>query len=298
MDQVFHTDDTVLAKVVFDQLIIGESNSLLVNLAISSLVDELSDRLQVGIAVSDIWINNCEHLLSSLSESDKNAVVDLNESEKLKDLARLGCDLVDTLDADNKDQPGLLFNVEAAVLSTQSSKSDLFTLGIAILFDVGLGTLEDSFALLFVGLLALLELGTTLLTSLLLTLSLLQECLWDHDLVIGRHASGLTFISVWSEQDSIAESELQHTVHSQSGLFGLDEMSLISEMSAGGRLYISTIVCAQFSSDNALTKVRKPFAQSTPQAFTASYGQLLNSMSLKAEIVTSLSSTSHSCFLS
>jgi hypothetical protein len=56
------------------------------------------------------------------------------------------------LDSDHKDQLGLLVNEEVALLSGESSKSDLFPLGIAILLDVGLGALEDDTTLLLVGL--------------------------------------------------------------------------------------------------------------------------------------------------
>ena len=42
MDQVLHADDTELAQVVLDQLVIGQRDALLVDLAISTLVDELA----------------------------------------------------------------------------------------------------------------------------------------------------------------------------------------------------------------------------------------------------------------
>ena len=53
-------------------------------------------------------------------------------------------------DADDKGKLGLLINIETTALSGQSSESDLFTLRISVLLDVGLGTLEDGFALLLV----------------------------------------------------------------------------------------------------------------------------------------------------
>ena len=97
MNDVFHTDDTVLAEVVLDQLIVGESDALLVDLAISSLVDQLSDRLEVGVAVGNVWVDDGEHLLCSLGELDEDTVVDLEKTEELEDLARLGRNLVDTV---------------------------------------------------------------------------------------------------------------------------------------------------------------------------------------------------------
>jgi hypothetical protein len=152
VDQILHAHDAELAQVVLDQLIVSERDALLVDLAISTLVDELAHRFKVGIAVGDIWVDNCEHLLCGLCQTDEDAVVDLEESEELEDLARLGCDLVDTLDAENEDELVLVRNVERAVLLAQTGESDLLTLGIAVLLDVGLGALEDDTTLLLVGL--------------------------------------------------------------------------------------------------------------------------------------------------
>lgn len=56
------------------------------------------------------------------------------------------------LDSHNEDELGLLINEEAALLLAHTSKSDLLTLGITVLLDVGLSTLEDDAALLLVGL--------------------------------------------------------------------------------------------------------------------------------------------------
>jgi len=152
VDQVFHADNTVLAKVVLDKLVVGKSNSLLGNLAVSSLVDKLSDRLEVGIAIGNVWVDDGQHLLCSLGQTNENTVVDLEESEKLEDLAWLGGNLVDTLDSDNKDQLGLFLNVEGSALSAQSSKSDLLTLCITVFLDVLLSSFEDYAPLLLVGL--------------------------------------------------------------------------------------------------------------------------------------------------
>lgn len=152
VDQVFNTDDAVLAKVVLNQLVVGQSDSLLVDLSISSLVDELTDGLEVGVAVGDVWVDDCQHLLGGLGQSDEDTVVDLKESEKLEDLSWLGCHLVDTLDSHNEDKLVLLLNVEVSFLSGQSGKSDLLTFLVSVFLYIGLGTLEDDASLLLVGL--------------------------------------------------------------------------------------------------------------------------------------------------
>ena len=56
------------------------------------------------------------------------------------------------LDTDNEDQLGLVRDVEVTLLTGNTTKADLLTLIIAVLLDVGLGTLEDSSTLLLVGL--------------------------------------------------------------------------------------------------------------------------------------------------
>ena len=77
MDQVLHTHDTVLSKVVLNNLVIGKGNSLLVYLAIATLVNELADSLEVGITVGDIGLDYFEHLNSSFRETNEDTIIDL-----------------------------------------------------------------------------------------------------------------------------------------------------------------------------------------------------------------------------
>ena len=168
VDQVFHADHAIFTHVVLDELVVGESNALLVDLAVPALVDELTNGLQIGIAVGNVRVDDGEHLLGGLGQSNKDAAVYLDQTEELEDLARLGSNLVDTvnsldvvakacrsclpLDSDNEDQFRLLINKEVTLLSAQASKSDLLTLRITVFLDIGLGTLEDGTTLLLVGL--------------------------------------------------------------------------------------------------------------------------------------------------
>jgi hypothetical protein len=75
VDQVFHTDDAELAQVVLDQLVVGEGDALLVDLAIAALVDEFTDGLKVRVPVGDVRVNDGEHLLGGFSEADEDAVI-------------------------------------------------------------------------------------------------------------------------------------------------------------------------------------------------------------------------------
>ena len=97
VDQILHADDAVLAEARLDDGIIGEGNALLLDLSVSTLVDELADGLQVGVSVSDPWLDNLEHLEGGLGHADKDTIVDLKETEELENLAGLWCDLVDTV---------------------------------------------------------------------------------------------------------------------------------------------------------------------------------------------------------
>jgi hypothetical protein len=189
VDQVLHADNAVLAELLLDDLVVGEGNTLGVDLTVAALVDKLTDGLEVGVTVGDVGVDNGEHLLGGLGETDEDTVVDLDQTEELQNLAGLRSDLVDTLDTDNEDKLGLVRDVEVALLTGDTTKADLLTLIIAVLLDVGLGTLEDSSALLLVGLLLLLKLLTTDSASLLLALALLEEGLGDEDLVLGGNGT-------------------------------------------------------------------------------------------------------------
>ena len=75
VDQVLHTDDAELAQSILDQLVVGEGDALLVDLAIAALVDEFTNGLEVRVPVGDVWVNNGEHLLGGFGQADEDAVV-------------------------------------------------------------------------------------------------------------------------------------------------------------------------------------------------------------------------------
>ena len=152
VDQVFHAYDAVLAEVLLDDGVVGKSDALLVDLTVTTLVDELTDSLEVGVTPSDEGLDDLEHLNGGLGQTDKDTVVDLEKTEELEGLALLGVNLVDTLDADNEGKLGLGGDVERTLLLGDTLQADLLALSIAVLLDVGLGALEDDLALLLVGL--------------------------------------------------------------------------------------------------------------------------------------------------
>lgn len=96
VDQILDTDDAVLAEVLLNDGVVGKGDTLLVDLSVSTLVDELLDALQVGVTVGDPGLDDLDHLGDGLGDTDEDTVVDLQQTEQLEDLAGLGGDLVDT----------------------------------------------------------------------------------------------------------------------------------------------------------------------------------------------------------
>jgi hypothetical protein len=98
VDQVLDADNAELAEVLLDELVVGDGKALLVDLSVTALVDELTDGLQVGVAVCDEGLDDLQHLNGGLGEADEDTIVDLEKTEELEGLALLGVNLVDTVD--------------------------------------------------------------------------------------------------------------------------------------------------------------------------------------------------------
>jgi hypothetical protein len=90
------TDDTKFTELLLDDRVVGDGDSLTVNLGVTPLVDEFSDGFEVDLAVCDVWTDQLEHLLSGFSDSNEDTVVDLEQSEELQDLLGFRSDLGDT----------------------------------------------------------------------------------------------------------------------------------------------------------------------------------------------------------
>ena len=83
MNEVLHADDTELAQRLLDDGVVGDGDSLAVDLGVSSLVNQFSDGLQVDFTVGDVWVDELQHLGGGLGHSDEDTVVDLQKSEEL-----------------------------------------------------------------------------------------------------------------------------------------------------------------------------------------------------------------------
>ena len=96
VDQILNADNAILAKRVLDNGIIGESDTLLVDLSVSTLINELTNSLEVRVSISNPRLDDLQHLEGSFGHANEDTIVDLEETKQLEDLARLWCDLVDT----------------------------------------------------------------------------------------------------------------------------------------------------------------------------------------------------------
>ena len=81
MHQILHADDAEFAKVLLDNLVVGEWDPLLIDLSISALVDEVADGLHGGVTIGDVGFDDFEHFGCSFGDFDKDTVVDLEETE-------------------------------------------------------------------------------------------------------------------------------------------------------------------------------------------------------------------------
>ena len=80
MDEILSGSNSVLAELTLNNAVVGEWDSALVNLTIASLVDEISDGLLGGVAISNVGLNLSDHVDGSLVKSYKCSVVELSQS--------------------------------------------------------------------------------------------------------------------------------------------------------------------------------------------------------------------------
>lgn len=97
MDQILHAHDPEFAQILLDDLVVRQGDTLLVDFAVAALVDEFAHGFERGVAVGDVGFDDLEHFEGGFGKFDENAVVDLEQTEELEDLARFGGDFVDTV---------------------------------------------------------------------------------------------------------------------------------------------------------------------------------------------------------
>ena len=96
--------------------------------------------------VGNIRFHQPQHLLRCPGHLDKHAVVDLKETEELKDLAGFGRDSIDTTNTDDEVNFRFSGDVEIARCACSSLQPDFLLLLCQVLLHVGLGPLENDLA--------------------------------------------------------------------------------------------------------------------------------------------------------
>jgi hypothetical protein len=143
VDQIFNADDVLVAQNLFNDAIVNNGSSSSLGLGETSLVDQFSDSLEAGVSPGNVGFNNLEHVEGGLVDSEEDSVVNLSESHQLKDLSRLGVDLVDTSNSNNESKFGSRSNVEVSSSTGSSLVSQEGFLLVSVFLDVRFGLLED-----------------------------------------------------------------------------------------------------------------------------------------------------------
>jgi len=185
VDQFLNSLDTESAQTLGDDFVGSKRDSLLFDLSVTSLVDQIRDELLSGESESDIRLDFLEHIQSSSIYSDKGGVVDLSESEQLKDLSDLRSQMVDTSDSGHEDNSGFSGNKVRSRSSSSSLLGDdvlLFSNIVLVMGFTSLGNISDLSLGLFSSLLGPFGSG---FAELGVSCSLLKKGLGDSGLGFG-----------------------------------------------------------------------------------------------------------------
>jgi len=143
VDQVLHANEVLLPQGLLNDRVGGQRGTPMVNLRKASLVNQVPNALLIRISPGNVRLTNSEHVDCGLVQLDKNAVVDLPQSEQLESLANLRMDLVDTSNTDDKGEFGLSWDIEVTLISGLSEHSDLIPFLLSVFLDVLFRSLED-----------------------------------------------------------------------------------------------------------------------------------------------------------
>ena len=209
VNNVLNTDDSVLADVLLDHVVVGNRLALLVDIHKSSLVHQLADRLEVGVSIGDVRLNKTEHLEGSLVQANENTIVNLAETEKLENLLGLRLHSIDTTDTDDKGDLGLGLTVEVSTLLGLAAKEHTRSLGRSVLIHVLLGTLEVNLTVGLRLLLESLDASSARCLNGLNALALLQSGLRDGSI----HLHCLCFGAILQNKINERENSSKHLIN-------------------------------------------------------------------------------------
>mmetsp|Transcript_39310 Transcript_39310/g.101712 ORF Transcript_39310/g.101712 Transcript_39310/m.101712 type:complete len:202 (+) Transcript_39310:258-863(+) len=153
MDEVLRAVEAVLGELALDHGVVRERDALLSHLAVATLVDELADRFQAGVAVGHVRLDELKHLQDGLVDLQEHAVVELLQAQELQHLAGLRAQFDDADDPDHEQQLGLGLHEEVAAELGLAAQVYEFLLIVRILLLVLLGPVLERDPLLLVVLL-------------------------------------------------------------------------------------------------------------------------------------------------
>lgn len=96
VDEVLNRGETVLAELALNDGVVSERNARSIDLSVAALVDELADNALAGVAVGNVGLDSSDHVHGGLVKSNEHTVVELSQSQELKNLSAGGVQLVDT----------------------------------------------------------------------------------------------------------------------------------------------------------------------------------------------------------
>jgi hypothetical protein len=187
VDEILDAQNVVLTKSLGDDAVVSDRNTLLVDLTVSALVHEFAHRLEGWVTVGDVRLDEGKHVLGSLVQLDKDTIVDLTQTQKLKNLLGLWSDTVDTTNTGYESDLWLIRDIEVTLVLGLTAKTDLVLGLVAVLLDVLLSALEDLGTDDLLVLLGVSDADSTLGADLVKSGAFLQKALWGrHDEMLKR----------------------------------------------------------------------------------------------------------------
>merc|ERR1712105_305370 len=142
VNEIFHSYDTVFAKLFFYNIIINR-DTLSVDGRESSFVYEIPYGLEVGVSPCHVWLNHSQQGFGALVDLDEYSVVDLSETEQLHNFLDLGGHAVNTLNSHYKGNLGLSWNTDALLGLGQPVEANFLLTLSAIINRILLSTAES-----------------------------------------------------------------------------------------------------------------------------------------------------------
>jgi len=139
VDEIGTALDTDRSNSLLNNRVIGNGDTLLVELSESTLVDELLDGGAGGVSVGYVRLDETKHTDGRLIKLDEASIVDLTKTEELHDLLGLGRDSDGTSDTDNKGNLGLSGDVESTLSLGLTTVGNSGIVGSLVLSSVLLG---------------------------------------------------------------------------------------------------------------------------------------------------------------